>query len=56
MGFFDVSMSDDDIKISKNDKIMSEICEFFVLKNDKEITKFQGSFIDALEYIKANFI
>ncbi len=55
MGFFDVSLSDDDIKISKNDKMMSEICEFSVFKNDKEITKFQGSFIDALEYIKANF-
>ena len=44
MGFFDVSLSDDDIKISKNDKIMSEICEFFVL-NFCHKTTLNGCFV-----------
>ncbi|WP_181565942.1 hypothetical protein [Campylobacter hyointestinalis] len=39
---------DEDISYKK----LNEICDFEVVKNGY---KFTGTFIDALEYIKANF-
>lgn len=55
MGFYDSFISDLDINLAKTDKFMQEICEFEVLINNQFKEKFQGTFIDALNYIKANF-
>ncbi|MBE3607077.1 hypothetical protein CCAL13119_09085 [Campylobacter sp. RM13119] len=55
MGFFDISIDDDMIKTAKNDEIMQEICEFRVLINDTFKESFNGTFIDALNYIKRHF-
>ena len=50
---FDIlTPSKQDIYESKEYKEFSEICDFEVLSNGY---KFTGTFIDALEYIKANF-
>ncbi|MDV2490016.1 hypothetical protein RVY88_03410 [Campylobacter sp. TJR-1] len=51
--FFDIGkITDELLNIAKKDELMSEICDFEVLPNGH---KFTGTFIDALEYIKANF-
>ncbi|RUT51050.1 hypothetical protein [Campylobacter fetus] len=51
--FFDIGkITDELLSMAKNDEHMSEICDFEVLSNGY---KFTGTFIDALEYIKANF-
>ncbi|MSN96445.1 hypothetical protein F1B92_04525 [Campylobacter sp. FMV-PI01] len=55
MGFFASFIQDEDIKIAKNDEFMQEVCEFEVLIHNTFKEKFQGSFIDALKYIKENF-
>lgn len=47
---FDIFITDETIKIAKNDPLMNEICEF----RHKDY-KFKGSFIDVLEYIQKNF-
>lgn len=55
---FDVfAPSDDEINECKKHKEFGEICEFnfFDSTTNKYKEKFQGTFIDALEYIKANF-
>lgn len=52
MGFFDISISDEVIKISQNDEMMREVCNFKVLIHNKFKEFFKGSFIDALKYIK----
>lgn len=55
---FDVfAPSDDEINECKKHKEFDEICEFnfFDSTTNKYKDKFQGTFIDALEYIKANF-
>ena len=50
---FDIlTPSKEDIDEAKEYKEFYEICDFEVLANGY---KFTGSFIDALEYIKANF-
>ena len=52
MGFFDISISDEVIKISQNDEMMREVCNFKVLIHNKFKEIFKGSFVDALKYIK----
>ena len=50
---FDIfTPSKEDIDEAKEYKEFYEICDFEVLANGH---KFSGTFIDALEYIKANF-
>ncbi len=58
----DISLRDEDIKRVKKEKLFSEICNFThndtkFLKNiaQKDGKKFQGTFIEALEYIKEVF-
>ena len=50
MGMFDMDVKDEVLEIAKNDPLMQEVCEF-----RHKNYKFQGTFIDALEYIKENF-
>ncbi|WP_297575895.1 hypothetical protein [uncultured Campylobacter sp.] len=50
---FDISFYD--LERAKKSKFFNEVCEFEVFVNDAFKEKFQGTFIDALEYIKANF-
>ncbi len=47
--------NDATLKTVENYEYIAEICTFNVYKNDKFAYKFTGTFIDALEYIKANF-
>ncbi|MBE6429880.1 MULTISPECIES: hypothetical protein [Campylobacter] len=53
MHFFDIcKITDELLSVARDDELMQEICDFEVLESGY---KFTGSFIDALEYIKANF-
>ncbi|ABK82522.1 hypothetical protein Q4Y15_001690 [Campylobacter fetus] len=47
--------NDATLKTVEKYEYIAEICTFNVYKNDKFAYKFTGTFIDALEYIKANF-
>ena len=55
MGFFSSFVFDEDIKTAQSDKLMQEICEFEVLICNKPKETFNGTFVDALKYIKENF-
>ena len=55
MGFFDISIDDETIKIAKNDELMQETCEFEVLIHDKFKERFSGTFVDALKYAQKAF-
>lgn len=55
MGFFSSNVFDEDIKVAESDELMGKFCEFEVLKNNKTKDKFQGSFCDALKYIRKHF-
>jgi len=50
--FFDIGISDDDIKKLKSDKLFLESANFRFIKDGKELKRFKGSFIDALMVIK----
>ncbi|MBE2984662.1 hypothetical protein CCAL9344_01350 [Campylobacter sp. RM9344] len=53
---FDVfTPKDKDMNEVKKHKEFSEICEFVHTADGKERANFQGTFIDALNYIKDNF-
>lgn len=52
MGFFDISISDEVIKIAQNDEMMREVCNFRVLIHNKFKESFKGSLVDALKYVK----
>ncbi|OCS05547.1 hypothetical protein AC237_00010 [Campylobacter fetus subsp. testudinum] len=54
--FFDIgAITSEILDIAKNDELMQETCEFEVLIHNTFKENFTGTFIDALEYIKANF-
>ena len=50
--FFDIYARDNDIEKAKNDKLFLRKAKFKVLKNNKGIKNFDGTFINALRYIK----
>lgn len=56
-GTFDIGdISDEVLNIAMEDEIMQEICKFKVFKLMQDVnTGFQGTFIDALNYVKRHF-
>lgn len=53
---WDITIPDEKmIKYYLKFDFMKEIYKFIHLENNKEIASFQGTFIDALNYIKENF-
>lgn len=55
MGFYSSCIFDKHIEAAKKDKLMQEICKFEVLICNKPKETFNGTFVDALKYIKENF-
>lgn len=52
---FDIGVNDKDLELVKKDKRFDEICIFAHIEsplNEKIIKEFEGTFIDALKYVK----
>lgn len=49
---FDICVLNEYLQKAQKEPLFNEICEFAVTQNGEEKETFQGSFIDALKYIK----
>ena len=54
-GLFDAGIFDEDIKKAENKRRFWERAEFVVIIDGKEKERFEGTFIDALKYIRKFF-
>lgn len=54
-GLFDAGIFDEDIRKAENKRRFRERAEFVVMIDGKEKERFEGTFIDALKYIKRFF-